>query len=62
MQYLPLSYFDKMAAGRVVTRITNDPETINEMFSSVMIGFIRSIVEMAAIIIIMFEAAIGLPW
>jgi len=55
VQYLPLSYFDKMAAGRVVTRITNDPETINEMFSSVMVGFIRSVVEMAAIIIIMFR-------
>lgn len=55
MQYLPLSYFDKMAAGRIVTRITNDPETINEMFSSVMVGFIRSIVEMAAIIVIMFR-------
>lgn len=54
VQHLPLSYFDKQAAGRVVTRITNDPDTINEMFSSVMVGFIRSIVEMVAIIVIMF--------
>jgi ATP-binding cassette subfamily B multidrug efflux pump len=55
IQHLPLSYFDKMAAGRVVTRITNDPETINEMFSSVMVGFIKSVVEMMAIIVIMFR-------
>ena len=33
VQHLPLSFFDKMAAGRVVTRVTNDPETINELFS-----------------------------
>jgi len=55
IQHLPLSYFDKQAAGRVVTRITNDPETINEMFSSVLVGFIKSIVEMIAIIVVMFK-------
>jgi ATP-binding cassette subfamily B multidrug efflux pump len=55
VQHLPLSFFDKMAAGRIVTRVTNDPETINEMFSGVLVGFIRSMVEMIAIIIVMFR-------
>lgn len=55
IQHLPLSYFDKQAAGRVVTRVTNDPDAINEMFSGVMVGFIKSMVEMIAIIIIMFR-------
>lgn len=55
IQHLPLSYFDKQAAGRIVTRITNDPETINEMFSSVMVGFIKSVVQMIAIIVVMFR-------
>ena len=55
VQHLPLSFFDKMAAGRVVTRVTNDPETINELFSGVLVGFIRSMVEMIAIIIVMFR-------
>ncbi|HZJ58594.1 MAG TPA: ABC transporter ATP-binding protein [Clostridia bacterium] len=55
IQHLPLSFFDKMAAGRIVTRVTNDPETINEMFSGVLVGFIKSMVEMAAIIVIMFK-------
>jgi len=55
IQHLPLSYFDKQAAGRVVTRITNDPETINEMFSSVLVGFIKNVVQMIAIIVVMFR-------
>ncbi|HZJ83150.1 MAG TPA: ABC transporter ATP-binding protein, partial [Clostridia bacterium] len=54
VQHLTLSYFDRQAAGRIVTRVTNDPDAINEMFSSVLVGFIKSMVEMAAIIVIMF--------
>ena len=60
IQHLPLSYFDKMAAGRIVTRVTNDPEAINEMFSGVLVGFIKSIVEMVTIIVIMLKLSTNL--
>ena len=33
-QKLALKYFDKTPIGRVVTRVTNDVESLNELFSS----------------------------
>jgi ATP-binding cassette, subfamily B, multidrug efflux pump len=34
VQYLSLKYFDKTPIGRIVTRATNDVESLNELFSS----------------------------
>jgi ABC-type multidrug transport system fused ATPase/permease subunit len=34
IQHLPVSYHDKNPSGRLVIRVTNDIETLNELFSS----------------------------
>lgn len=34
LQKLPLSYFDRNPVGRLITRVTNDVETLNNMLSS----------------------------
>ncbi len=34
IQKLSLKYFDKTPIGKIVTRVTNDVEALNEMFSS----------------------------
>ena len=34
IQRLPMSYFDKTPLGRVMTRVTNDTESLGELFSS----------------------------
>jgi len=34
LQKLPLSYFDRNPVGRLITRVTNDIETLNNMLSS----------------------------
>jgi len=51
---LELSFFDKNPVGRLVNRITNDIETLNEMFSSVAVAVFQDLVIMAAIVAVMF--------
>ena len=53
--HLPLAYFDKNPAGRIVTRPTNDVAAINEMFSSVLVYLLKDIMLLAGILIIMYR-------
>lgn len=43
METLGMSYFDKTPAGSIVSRITNDTESISEMFSGLLASFISAI-------------------
>ena len=43
MEKLGMSYFDKTPAGSIVSRLTNDTETISEMFSGILSSFISAI-------------------
>lgn len=40
---LSLRFFDITPVGRIVTRITNDVETLNELFSSILVTMIKNI-------------------
>lgn len=42
MEKLGMSYFDKTPGGSIVSRITNDTETISEMFSGLLASFISA--------------------
>lgn len=48
-QRLPVNYFDTLAAGQVVSRITNDTEAIRELYVAVLANFFSAIVYMTAI-------------
>lgn len=54
VQKLPIRYFDDLPAGKVVARITNDTETILEMFSVVLPMFMVSALTVGAITVIIF--------
>ena len=43
MEKLGMSYFDKTPAGSIVSRLTNDTETISDMFSGLLSSFISAI-------------------
>lgn len=43
MEKLGMSYFDKTPAGSIVSRLTNDTETISDMFSGILSSFISAI-------------------
>jgi len=57
---LELSYFEKNPIGRLVNRVTNDIERLNELFSSVLITFFQDILMMAGIIVVMYMTSISL--
>lgn len=54
IQRLSINYFDKLPAGKVVSRITNDTEAIRELFVTVVSQFAMSFITLFGILIIMF--------
>ncbi|WP_028608381.1 ABC transporter ATP-binding protein [Paenibacillus harenae] len=48
-QRLPVNYYDNLAAGQVVSRITNDTEAIRELYVAVLANFFTGIIYMTAI-------------
>ncbi|HEY7471953.1 MAG TPA: ABC transporter ATP-binding protein [Gemmatimonadota bacterium] len=54
LQRLPISFFDRNAVGRLMTRVTTDVEVLNDLFSSGVVAIIGDIVLMVAIAGMMF--------
>lgn len=48
-QRLPVNYYDNLAAGQVVSRITNDTEAIRELYVGVLANFFTGTIYMVAI-------------
>lgn len=55
LQKLPLSYFDKNPIGRLVTRVTNDSETLNDMYTNVLVSLLKDFALLFGTLIIMFQ-------
>jgi ATP-binding cassette, subfamily B, multidrug efflux pump len=53
LEKLPLSFFDKNPIGRLVTRVTNDVRTMDEMLSSGLINLIQDVLVMVGILVMM---------
>ncbi len=51
---LEVSFYDKNQIGKLVNRVTNDIETLNELFSSVLVTLFQDILIMFGIAFIMF--------
>lgn len=51
---LELSFFDKNPVGKLVNRVTNDIESLNEMFSSVIVNMSQNLLVMTGVIVMMF--------
>ncbi len=49
-----LAFFDRVPVGRLLTRMTNDIESINEMFSSGVVTLIADVIRLVAIVAMMF--------
>ena len=62
MQSLSLSFFDRNPVGRLVTRVTNDTENLQEMYTDVLINLFRDIFMVLGIIIVMFRMNTMLAW
>jgi ATP-binding cassette subfamily B multidrug efflux pump len=55
-----VAYFDRMPVGRLMTRMTNDIESINEMFAQGVVTLFADFVKMIAIIVIMLTLSVQL--
>lgn len=53
MQSQAMSFFDRHPVGRLVTRVTNDIENLNEMFKSVMITVFKDVFILAGILVVL---------
>lgn len=55
---LPLSFLDRHPTGRLVTRVTNDTETLNEMYANVLVNALKDGFMLVGIIGVM----VALDW
>ncbi len=55
LQALPFAFFDRNPVGRLVTRVTNDTDAIQEMFSNVIIALLKDFLLVFGIIIVMIS-------
>jgi ATP-binding cassette subfamily B protein len=54
LQRLPASFFDRTPVGRLVVRVTNDVENLNELFTSGLVEFLADVLMIAGVIATMF--------
>jgi ATP-binding cassette, subfamily B, multidrug efflux pump len=53
LQHLSISYYDTHPVGRLMTRVTSDVETLNELFSAGLVTVFGDLFTLAAIMIMM---------
>ena len=54
LQRLDVSYFDRRPIGRLVTRVTNDVDSLNELFTSGLVSVVGDVLLLASIIAVLF--------
>lgn len=55
IQKMEIDFFNTMPIGKLVTRVTNDTETLNEMYTSVIINSVKNIFLLIGIVIAMLS-------
>jgi ATP-binding cassette subfamily B multidrug efflux pump len=54
LQRLPLNFYDKNPIGRLVTRVTTDVDSLNEMFTAGLVSIFGDLVLLAGIVVVLF--------
>jgi len=57
IEHLPIPFFNKQPTGRLVTRVTNDVNVLNEMFTSILVDVFKNILKLLGIAIAMLLLA-----
>ncbi len=53
VQKLSMRFFDLTPVGRIVTRVTNDTESINELYSDIIVRFFRNVMMILGLAVVM---------
>ncbi len=56
VQSLSMRFFDTTPVGRIVTRITNDTEAINDLYSNIIVRLFRNVVKVIGLMVVMLAA------
>lgn len=62
VQQLALRFYDTTAVGRIVTRVTNDVEVLNELFSQGVVMMISDVMIIIWILFFMFQTSVELTY
>jgi ATP-binding cassette subfamily B multidrug efflux pump len=62
LQRLPLAYFDQRPLGRVMTRVTNDTESVAELFSSGAVSLVGDVLFLIGTMVMLFIVDVQLSW
>lgn len=62
LQKLALAFFDGNPVGRLVTRVTNDTQSLHEMYTAVLVNLFKDVFMVVGIIIVMFRLNPLLAW
>jgi len=54
LQKLPISFFDRNPIGRLVTRVTTDVDSLNELFSAGLVSIFGDLLILAGIVAVLF--------
>jgi ATP-binding cassette subfamily B protein len=54
LQRLPVAYFDRNPIGRLVTRVTNDVDALNELFTAGIVSIFGDVVLLVGIVAVLF--------
>lgn len=53
MLYLPDRFYHQNPIGKLVTRVTNDTETLNEMYTSVLVNLLKQVLFLLGVMVMM---------
>jgi ATP-binding cassette subfamily B protein len=57
---LSVSFFDRNPVGRLVVRVTQDTESLNQLYSQVIVNLVKDVIMLLGIIVIMFQMSVKL--
>ena len=60
LQRLPLSFYDRNPVGRLMTRVTNDVEVLNQLFTQGVVALIGDLVTLVGIMVVMIALNVRL--
>lgn len=62
LEYQDINYLNGIPTGALVTRVTNDTNTLNEMYTSVIVSVFKNILMVVGIVVAMFLINTELTW
>lgn len=60
LQHMSISFYDNQPIGRLLTRVTNDTETLYEMYTNVLVNLFKDLFLLIGIIVVMISLNIQL--